>query len=510
MNSTRREFLAFTAALGLSEAVAANLAFAQTGTIRVRENIRAFALDQNKVNALRLAVKTMKDRSARSPNDPNGWTYWASVHGTTSAPPASLRNIYNQCAHSSDGTTAVHFLSWHRAFLFFFESVLKQAARDAGDSTDFQLPYWDWYTQPVMPRMFTRTTDPTGRPNSLWHSRARTDLSEDTLDRSSFVFNNMLPASGTRRDQTFSYMFEQDPHGAVHGLIGGDMGFVPRSARDPIFWLHHANIDRLWTAWMKGGSRVVPASNSTWGQQSWKFDVAGSWTQQAGPLLDSQTSLHYRYDDESTPTVARIAASAALAASRPPAKVITAPAVDVDFRRMQGVLPNAPAAPTALSATKAPLSLGNSSLAVDMGLTAPSAAQLHGLIAQKPMDLKSATLVLENVELGGGGRQGGFSYKVIASLPDTAGGLRRATIGTLNSFSMSLLAHSQGQEEVKKVTLSFPLADILSELNVESPDALSKGLRVTFEPAQSEEQGGEPDLVKIGAIKIVGSTSPQQ
>jgi hypothetical protein len=89
--------------------------------------------------------------------------------------------------------------------------------------------------------------------------------------------------------------------------------------------------------------------------------------------------------------------------------------------------------------------------------------------------------------------------------------LRRATIGTLNSFSMSLLAHTQGrQQELGKVTLSFPLADILSELNVDSPDALSKGLRVTFEPAQSEEQGGEADLVKIGAIKIVGSTSPQQ
>jgi tyrosinase len=511
MISTRRDFMALAAALGLSDAIAPTFAFAQTGTIRVRENIRTFALDQKKVNALRLAVKTMKDRSARNGNDPTGWNYWASSHGTTASVPSSLRDIYNQCAHSSDGSTALHFLSWHRAFLFFFESVLKQAARDGGDSTEFQLPYWDWYTQPVMPRMFTRTTDPFGRPNSLWHSRQRTDLSEDTLDRSAFAYNNLLPGPGTRRDRTFSYVFEQDPHGAVHGLIGGDMGFVPRSARDPIFWLHHANIDRLWSAWMKTGSPILPAPNSAWAQKSWKFDVAGNWTKQAGPLLDSQASMQYRYDDESVPTVARIASAAALAASAPPAKVISAPAVEVDFHRMQqGVLPNAPSAPAVMSATKAPISLGNFSLAVDMGLTAPSAAQLHGLIAQKPLDLKSASLVLEDVELGGAGKEGGFSYKIVASLPDSAGGFHRAAIGTLNSFSMSLLAQAHGRQQVGKVTLTFPLAEILSELNVQNADALSKGLRVTFQPAQSEEQGGEPDLVKIGAIKIVGSAAAEK
>ena len=515
MRSSRREFIALAAVFGVSEAIAPTLsAMAQTGTIRIRENIRTFALDQNKVNALRLAVKTMKDRSASRPNDPTGWTYWASSHGTTGSVPSSLSAIYNQCTHSSDGSTALQFLSWHRAFLFFFESVLKQAAHDAGSTTDFNLPYWDWYTQPVMPRMFTRTTDPSGRQNSLWHSRTRTDLSEDALDRSAFGYNNMLPATGTRRERTFSYVFEQDPHGAVHGLVGGDMGFVPRSARDPIFWLHHANIDRLWSAWMRTGSPVLPASNSQWAQKTFKFDVAGNWTKQAGPLLDSQASMQYRYDDETVPSVARVASAAVMASAAPPAKVITAPAAEVDFHRLQaqGVLPTAaPAAPATLSATRAPLRLGNSSVAVDMGLSAPSAAQLQGLIAQKPLDLKSASLVLEDVELGGAGKQGGFSFKIVATLPDDAGGVRRAVIGALNSFSMSALAQSQGnQSALGKLTLTFPLADILSDLNVQSPEALSKGLRVTFQPAHSDEQGAEPDFVKIGAIKIIGSTSAEK
>lgn len=512
MYSSRREFIALAAALGISEVIAPTLsAVAQTGTIRVRENVRSFALDQNKVNALRLAVKTMKARSASRPNDPTGWTYWASSHGTTGSVPQSLSAIYNQCMHSSDGSTAIHFLSWHRAFLFFFESVIKQAAHDAGSTTEFNLPYWDWYTQPVMPRMFTRTTDPFNQPNPLWHQRARTDLSEDALDRSAFGYNNMLPATGARREQTFSYVLEQDPHGSIHGLVGGDMGFVPRSARDPIFWLHHANIDRLWSAWLRAGSPVVPAANSTWSQRTFKYDAAGNWTKQAGPMLDTQASMQYRYDDEALPSVARVASAAVMAAAAPPAKVITAPAAEVDFNRPQGVLPNAPAAPVTLSGTTAPLRLGNSSVAVDMGLTKPSAAQLHGLIAEKPLELKSGTLVLQDVELGAAGKQGGFSFKIVASLPDDVAGAHRAVIGALNSFSMSALAQSQGDPNTSgKLTLTFPLADILSGLNVPNADALSKGLRVTFQPAHSDEQGAEPDFVKIGAIKIVGSTSAEK
>lgn len=41
---------------------------------------------------------------------------------------------------------------------------------------------------------------------------------------------------------------ESGPHDNVHGSIDGMMGRY-MSPVDPIFWLHHANIDRLWTVW---------------------------------------------------------------------------------------------------------------------------------------------------------------------------------------------------------------------------------------------------------------------
>jgi len=48
---------------------------------------------------------------------------------------------------------------------------------------------------------------------------------------------------------------ERTPHGNVHIGVGGSqpLGLMSRfetAALDPIFWLHHSNIDRLWEAWL--------------------------------------------------------------------------------------------------------------------------------------------------------------------------------------------------------------------------------------------------------------------
>jgi tyrosinase len=44
---------------------------------------------------------------------------------------------------------------------------------------------------------------------------------------------------------------EGQPHGAGHGSVGGIMVNVQLSPGDPLFWLHHAWIDRLWWTWQK-------------------------------------------------------------------------------------------------------------------------------------------------------------------------------------------------------------------------------------------------------------------
>src|SRR5262249_39746585 len=50
---------------------------------------------------------------------------------------------------------------------------------------------------------------------------------------------------------------ETVPHNAVHNYVGGeaadgslgDMTELATAALDPVFYAHHANIDRLWEAW---------------------------------------------------------------------------------------------------------------------------------------------------------------------------------------------------------------------------------------------------------------------
>ena len=50
-------------------------------------------------------------------------------------------------------------------------------------------------------------------------------------------------------------------HNAIHIFIHGHMRIVPSASNDPIFYLHHANVDRLFEAWLQGcgrGTSFVP------------------------------------------------------------------------------------------------------------------------------------------------------------------------------------------------------------------------------------------------------------
>jgi tyrosinase len=38
----------------------------------------------------------------------------------------------------------------------------------------------------------------------------------------------------------------ENVHNDVHGWVGGSMSLIPIAAFDPVFWAHHAMIDRLW------------------------------------------------------------------------------------------------------------------------------------------------------------------------------------------------------------------------------------------------------------------------
>ncbi|KAG0150760.1 hypothetical protein CROQUDRAFT_652007 [Cronartium quercuum f. sp. fusiforme G11] len=41
------------------------------------------------------------------------------------------------------------------------------------------------------------------------------------------------------------------PHATIHAIIGGDMSPTSYAANDPIFFLHHANVDYVWWSWQQ-------------------------------------------------------------------------------------------------------------------------------------------------------------------------------------------------------------------------------------------------------------------
>lgn len=113
--------------------------------------------------------------------------------------------------------------------------------------------------------------------------------------------------------------FGDQLHGRVHIWVGGNMS-ASSSPNDPVFWLHHANLDRLWAEWQDrqglfnfpgewfyvdadGKDHTVNAADLLWG-----FSKAVNYPADVTSLdtLDLRAS-GVRYDTmpEATPTVVR-------------------------------------------------------------------------------------------------------------------------------------------------------------------------------------------------------------
>lgn len=501
----RRRLMRYGALLGLSPALLAGLeAQAQAGP-RERQNIKQFSLDPAKVAALRAGVAKMKAISKIKPDDPAGWTYWASIHGITEAPPAALAAIYAQCDHTyfdPPGHIAGHFLSWHRAYLFFFESTLKAAARASGDQTAFELPYWNWYADGVLPAIFTEGSAAT---NPLWHKRQATALDPTSLHRDFFTQRKLLPPSLPAFQSSFSVPLEMNPHGSVHGVIGEDMGSIETSARDPIFWLHHANLDRLWTSWLRqGAGQANPAPTTAWGKSKFTFDTANAMTATASSVTNSEAKLGYRYDSYA---IGPAAAPVAAPTPRPVRVIQGFPVVEAPVSAQIAGRPS-----TRRTVSRAPqITLRNDIVAVDLKLT-PGVQKMLAAAAKAKSPGSSAWVTVENIQVSPAAKAGGFSYSVSASLPDKEA--REVRLTEINTFALSTLRHHRGAHDHEAnpssgVTLSLPLQEVLKALGVSNSAGLAKGLRIVFRPVQLLEQTDVVDPVSVGSVTVTTSATPE-
>jgi hypothetical protein len=96
-------------------------------------------------------------------------------------------------------------------------------------------------------------------------------------------------------------MVESQPHNLVHDAVGGYMGDFFAGV-DPIFWLHHANVDRLWDVWWfeLGGIMTPMYSATPWIVENFTFFCDENGSPVAGNLMLNSNyvgsgSLNYDY-----------------------------------------------------------------------------------------------------------------------------------------------------------------------------------------------------------------------
>lgn len=163
---------------------------------------------------------------AQSLDDTANYAFWASIH-----------------AHCCPHQTAL-FLPWHRAYIFQFEEALRRAA-----GAEITLPYWDWVAVPRVPPLVERLLPEAPRFSDA-HREAH-DLrlpTQEQIDR--VLRKEAYKFIGASCAHANPGEFEK-LHGRPHMWTGPYMEKKETAAFDPIFWLHHANVDRIWAFWQR-------------------------------------------------------------------------------------------------------------------------------------------------------------------------------------------------------------------------------------------------------------------
>lgn len=161
------------------------------------------------------------------------------------------------------------FLPWHRAYILDLERELQAI------DPSVALPYWR-FDQPapaVFNTGFLGVSNANGNvqfsptnPLQFW----RTDNTPGVLRTPGFNPITSRPALRTEA-QTLALgaafaafrTMEGNPHGLAHSAFGGFVSSKHTAARDPLFFLLHCNVDRLWAKWQKVNGRfntATPAS----------------------------------------------------------------------------------------------------------------------------------------------------------------------------------------------------------------------------------------------------------
>ncbi len=265
---------------------------AAAAPLPIRKEITTYALNDPMVQTLRDGVRLLKARPAGT--GPN-WTDLANIHGTAAG--------FNKCPHGN-----WYFLPWHRAYLLMYEQQIRVVTKNPS----FAMPYWDWAAHRTVPQAFKDATY-NGQPNPLYvAARNNTWSIPDAFVGPSVMsaiygqtnfelFGSSRPAGQNNLNPTWikghgtQGTLEATPHNNIHVNLGG---YMPNgnSPMDPIFLMHHGNIDHIWWSWnCRGRSNTtdplwlnMPFTNNYYAPN-------GSWTTYSPSGVQNIATLGYSY-----------------------------------------------------------------------------------------------------------------------------------------------------------------------------------------------------------------------
>jgi tyrosinase len=318
----------------------------------VRQNV--FEVGNDWADPILWYARGVQAMKARTLADPNSWRFWGAIHGINeerwthygylkpedAKPDQGLIDKYwKECQHGS-----WYFLPWHRGYLLAFEANIRDEVERLKGPSDWALPYWNYFNpgQSELPPAFASPDWPDGQgdnplfvkerwgPDGDGHVHVLVDLINlDALGEADFTGSADGGSTGFGGvDTGFMHggqthgLIETQPHDWVHGLVGGPDPDAPNDRRrsglmahpdtaglDPIFWLHHANIDRLWEVWRRNPTTHLDPKEDRWlegpahtGEQAFSLPMPGAVNWDYTPAqMASLDNLGYSYDDLSPP-----------------------------------------------------------------------------------------------------------------------------------------------------------------------------------------------------------------
>ena len=427
-----------------------NIAFANTG-LRIRTEWQQFKTTSQYQSFLN-AIAAMRQNT--NPNDRGSLHYWVKVHQT-------------YCPHD-----VPYFISWHRGYLYHFEQQLRISS---GDPT-LNLPYWDYYSYPTVPSEFTNPAP----GNPLYLQRAGANV-YNALTLSPFAPEVYNFQRGTTN--SFEARIESAPHNPIHNLIGGIMATM-QSPFDPIFYLHHGNIDRLTHAWAMPDGKGIPDTANPYSATNSSPYWAGSNLYAPQLSIERYRTyypgwLGYDYANLTVPTSLPPASGTAQAA-----KTTELSSQRLTTRQRPPFKRHIPVPGRQISATRralagaAKVAFDEQSYSTSLNFSKKDAEEIAAILAARRAGdsgeggqrVGSIKFVVDGARLSEQGRQGGYYYALYLNMPpviDSDSVHDKCFLGTLGAFEISAASHHGPAK------LEFDLVSLLLQQDVKDFSGLS-------------------------------------